>query len=87
MQKIKGRTSFLLNQYKGFKPLADTNKKESKKPIWQQKYSAPKEVTTEEQLENTIKYIQTNRNKHQLEPHQEILQNLIDTMCCSFDGI
>ena len=87
MQKIKGRTSFVLNKgkgfnkgNKGFKPLAE----KKKKPIWQQKYSSPKEITSQYQLENTIRYIQTNRNKHQLPPHKENLQNIIDDMCSSF---
>ena len=93
MQKIKGRTSFVLNKSnskgfnKGFKPLAFkplAEKKEKKKPIWQQKYSSPKEITSQNQLENTIRYIQTNRNKHQLPPHKENLQNIIDDMCSSF---
>ncbi|WP_299669512.1 transposase [uncultured Polaribacter sp.] len=93
MQKIKGRTSFLLNKekenqkHKGFKPLVEDKKKQKQKPIWQQKYSAPKEITSVKQLENTIKYIQTNRSKHQLPPHKDNLQNIIDGMCCSIDGI
>ncbi|MEZ4797288.1 MAG: TaqI-like C-terminal specificity domain-containing protein [Flavobacteriaceae bacterium] len=87
MQKIKGRTSYHkgLNHkelnHKGLKSLD----KEKNKPLWSQKYSAPKEVTTQEQLYNTIRYIQTNRNKHELPPHNKKLQNLIDTMCCSID--
>ena len=82
MQKIKGRTSFVLN--KGFKPLVKPLVEEKKKPIWQQKYSSPKEITSQNQLENTIRYIQTNRNKHQLPPHKENLQNIIDDMCSTF---
>ena len=52
-----------------------------RKPIWQQKYSAPKEIVTEEQLQNTTKYIQTNTNKHKLKPHNQVLQQIIDDMC------
>ena len=82
MKKIKGRTSFMLNkskkiQGKGFKPLVVGKKK----PIWQQKYSSPKEITSANQLENTVKYIKSNRRKHQLEPHSEKLQNIINDMC------
>ena len=86
MKKIKGRTSFILNKSKesqkskGFKPLVVKRKK----PIWQQKYSSPKEIASVIQLENTIEYIQSNRRKHQLEPHLEKLQNIIDEMCSSF---
>lgn len=90
MQKIKGRTSFMCNkannkeqhkgQYKGLKPL---EKQQNKKPLWQQKYSAPKEVKTTEQLYNTIKYIQTNRSKHELPKHNKDVQNLIDSLTCT----
>ncbi|MDB9954460.1 N-6 DNA methylase [Flavobacteriaceae bacterium] len=73
MQKIKGRTSYF---HKGLKPLEN-------KPLWQQKYSPPKEVSSTEQLLNTLKYIQTNRNKHELPPHPKALQNTINALCCS----
>jgi type I restriction-modification system DNA methylase subunit/REP element-mobilizing transposase RayT len=81
MQKIKGRTSYFHKGhykgfYKGLKPLVN-------KPLWQQKYSPPKEVTSTEQLLNTLKYIQTNRNKHELPPHPKALQNTINALCCS----
>ncbi|QTD38924.1 transposase [Polaribacter batillariae] len=83
MQKIKGRTSFILNKSKGFKPLVVGGKKN--KPLWQQKYSAPKEITSEIQLNNTIQYIQTNRRKHKLPPHKDILQDIINKMCCRIE--
>jgi hypothetical protein len=73
---------------KGLKPLDKETVKEKqhqnthKKPLWTQKYSAPKEITTEEQLQNTIKYIKGNRKKHELPPHDRNLQNVIDNMCC-----
>ena len=78
MQKIKGRTSYT----RGLSPLA---KGGNKKPLWSQKYSAPKEITSQEQLGNTIGYIQTNRNKHELPPHSNEVQILIDQMCCSVE--
>ena len=86
MQKIKGRTSYFHKRgykghYKGLKPLEKVDGKN--KPLWQQKYSPPKEVTTTEQLLNTLKYIQTNRNKHELPPHPKALQNTINALCCS----
>jgi REP element-mobilizing transposase RayT len=73
---------------KGLKPLDKETVEEKKhqnthkKPFWTQKYSAPKEITTEEQLQNTIKYIKGNRKKHELPPHDRDLQNAIDNMCC-----
>ncbi|SFD25565.1 Eco57I restriction-modification methylase domain-containing protein [Algibacter pectinivorans] len=87
MQKIKGRTSFERNKfykenYKGLKPLAE-DKEAKNKPLWQQKYSAPKEVTTTQQLYNTITYIQTNRAKHELPEHNSDVQNIIDTLTCT----
>ncbi|MGO2359257.1 Eco57I restriction-modification methylase domain-containing protein, partial [Mesonia sp.] len=97
MQKIKGRTSYhhgLYNGqdngfYNGLKPIAEKEKEKEKekkkKPLWQQKYSAPKEITSQEQLHNTLRYIQTNRNKHELPAHSKELQNCIDQMCCSVD--
>jgi len=60
-------------------------KKKSTKPLWQQKYSAPKEVTSQEQLYNTVKYIQTNRNKHELPAHSKTVQTVIDSMTCTLD--
>lgn len=73
---------------KGLKPLDKETVEEKqhqnthKKPLWTQKYSAPKEIATEEQLQNTIKYIKSNRKKHELPPHDRDLQNVIDNMCC-----
>ena len=86
MQKIKGRTSYYHKRpykghYKGLKPLEKVDGKN--KPLWQQKYTPPKEVTTTEQLLNTLKYIQTNRNKHELPPHPKALQNTINALCYS----
>ncbi|WP_298767582.1 TaqI-like C-terminal specificity domain-containing protein [uncultured Polaribacter sp.] len=89
MQKIKGRTSYNNKRdnkgnNKGLKPLAKKEKeKENNKPLWQQKYSAPKEITSEEQLYNTVKYIQTNRAKHELPAHKKATQQIIDAMCCT----
>jgi len=83
MQTIKGKTSFIYKgSYKGFKPLAN---REKNKPLWQQKYSAPKEITTEEQLQNTLRYIQKNRSKHELPEHSDEIKQIIDTMCVDFE--
>ncbi|PHR69755.1 MAG: hypothetical protein COA67_10175 [Lutibacter sp.] len=87
MQKIKGKTSFSYKRYyKGLKSLAEKEKEkeqenESKKPLWQQKYSAPKEITSQEQLNNTIDYIQNNRSKHELPEHSNKLNTVINAMC------
>ncbi len=96
MQKIKGKTSFVHNnynvqhnglsnglsnvQYNGLKPIA----KKKKKPLWQQKYSAPKEVTNQEQLQNTINYIQKNRSKHELPEHSKQIKGIIQKMCTDY---
>ncbi|MCH7525332.1 MAG: Eco57I restriction-modification methylase domain-containing protein [Bacteroidetes bacterium] len=84
MQKIKGRTAYVKGLSKGFKPLGKNVSLESikNKPLWSQKYSAPKEITTPEQIQNTIKYIETNRTKHELPQHSRELNNCIDVMCC-----
>jgi len=90
MQKIKGKTSFIYKGlykglYKGFKPLAKEEERKKDKPLWQQKYSAPKEITTEEQLQNTLRYIQKNRSKHELPEHSDEIKQIIDTMCVDFE--
>lgn len=59
--------------------------KEKKKPLWQQKYGIPKEITITEQLNNTINYIRKNRSKHQLQKHSEPLQSIIDAMFVTKD--
>jgi len=83
MQKIKGRTSFhkglSKGLYKGLKPLVEN------KPLWQQKYSLPKEIKSSLQLQNTLKYIQTNREKHELPAHPKKLEQLIAGMCTTTD--
>ncbi|GAL70011.1 hypothetical protein JCM19302_2586 [Jejuia pallidilutea] len=93
MQKIKAITAKEVNKTREHTtatrehaPLANApleNKK--RKPLWTQKYSAPKEVTTQEQLDNTLRYIQNNRQKHELPPHINTLQTIIDNMCVSVD--
>ncbi|TQD39412.1 Eco57I restriction-modification methylase domain-containing protein [Haloflavibacter putidus] len=73
-------------------PLQDTNLqhaplrkvKKKNKPLWQQKYSAPKEITSTEQLTNTLNYIKGNRSKHELEPHPKKTQELIHGMLCTY---
>ncbi len=91
VKKIKGRTSRALHSNKGitnkgFKPLVEgEGKKEGEKsvPLWTQKFGC-KEITNQEQLENTIDYIQHNRAKHEL-PVNKTLQKHIDSMLCGYD--
>ncbi|MGC9354279.1 MAG: Eco57I restriction-modification methylase domain-containing protein, partial [Mariniphaga sp.] len=49
--------------------------------LWAEKFDG-KEITSNEQLENTITYILNNRKKHQL-PENEKLQKLIGEMTCA----
>ncbi|MGX1024288.1 Eco57I restriction-modification methylase domain-containing protein [Psychroflexus sp. MBR-150] len=94
MQKIKSITAKRVNDSRyardiarGHDPLQDKplHKEKEYKPVWQQKYSAPKEIMNEEQLQNTIAYIQNNRTKHQLPQHDKIIKSIIEKMCCTID--
>ncbi|SHI34585.1 N-6 DNA Methylase [Tangfeifania diversioriginum] len=49
--------------------------------LWAEKFDA-REVTSNEQLDNTIAYIRNNRNKHKL-PENKILQKIIAEMTCT----
>lgn len=81
MQKIKGRTARVHNSVKGINPLVQ---KENEKavPLWTQKYGC-KEITSPEQLHNTLAYVQHNRSKHQLPAHPKATALLIKNMLCS----
>ena len=67
----------------GHAPLSDGNdssapssgRGNTQTKLWTQKFGC-KKITSERQLNNTIKYIQKNRQKHQL-PENKILQHLI----------
>lgn len=89
MQKIKSITANKVNKTRITREHAPLRHaplrkgKKENKPLWQQKYSAPKEVTTEAQLQNTIRYIQNNRSKHELPEHSKALQNVISSLCTS----
>jgi type I restriction-modification system DNA methylase subunit len=68
--KIKGKTARVYNANKGIHPLV--NKGEEKAvSLWAQKFGK-KEITSEEQLWNTVNYIKTNRSKHELPEHKEL---------------
>ena len=51
--------------------------------LWTQKFGK-KEITTEDQLQNTINYIEHNRVKHDL-PYSKPLQSLMQNICCPID--
>ncbi|MDR2962427.1 MAG: N-6 DNA methylase [Bacteroidales bacterium] len=71
---------------KGACPLATSTHKqrgETQMPFWTQKFGY-KEITDQEQLFNTIEYIENNRIKHEL-PTNKGLQPLVNTMLCTID--
>ncbi len=51
------------------------------KPTWARKFNTSY-ITNDEKFENTLRYIQNNRNKHEL-PENKELQPIIDKMLCS----
>ena len=67
---------------KGHVPLSG---KETKKhnSLWTQKFGC-KEIEDEKQLWNTIEYINTNREKHELDSSKG-LQSLVGSICCDYD--
>ncbi len=77
IRKLKGKSSQKLKDYLQIP-------KEEQFTLWAQKYSNTY-IDTEEKLNNTIAYIQTNREKHGL-PINKGLQPLVDSeMCCSYN--
>ncbi len=59
------------------------SKKKSYNSLWTQKFGC-KEIKDDNQLWNTVEYINTNREKHGLETNKE-MQSIIDDMCCDYD--
>ncbi|NCQ12117.1 MAG: N-6 DNA methylase [Bacteroidetes bacterium] len=51
--------------------------------LWTQKYGC-NNITTDEQLQNTINYIQNNREKHEL-PENKELQTIISKLTCTIE--
>jgi type I restriction-modification system DNA methylase subunit/REP element-mobilizing transposase RayT len=80
VKKIKGKTARVYNSSKGINPLV---KKESERsiPLWTQKFGH-NEIFDQEQLYNTIEYIQNNRTKHEL-PTNKGIHPLVEEMCCN----
>lgn len=81
MQQIKGKTARVHNSSKGINPLVQ---KENDKavPLWTQKFGC-KEITTPEQLFNTIEYVKHNRIKHELAAHPKATALVIENMLCT----
>jgi REP element-mobilizing transposase RayT len=71
VRKLKGKSSQKLKEYKGIA-------KEEKHTLWAQKYNTGY-IDSEEQLQNTLSYIQTNRDKHDLSRNKG-LQPLVREM-------
>ncbi len=85
--KIKAITSKEYNTNKGITtrghvPLSKEEKK-TYNSLWTQKFGC-KEIKSEDQLWNTVEYIKTNRQKHEL-PSNKKLQHLADKICSSYD--
>ena len=76
--KIKGKTSRLYHSNKGINPLV-RNGDEKAVSLWTQKFSC-KPIESDEQLDNTLNYIQNNRDKHEL-PALKKLKSLSAKMC------
>ena len=81
MQKIKGKTARMHNSNKGINPLVQKGNEKSV-PLWTQKFGC-KEITTTDQLQNTLEYVKNNRNKHGLLPHNKKTQLVIENMLCT----
>jgi type II restriction/modification system DNA methylase subunit YeeA/REP element-mobilizing transposase RayT len=86
VRKLKGKSSQKLKEYLQIP-------KEEQFTLWAQKYSNTY-IDTEKKLNNTISYIQTNREKHKLPNNKGLqplvdnnkgLQPLVDKMCCSIN--
>lgn len=59
--------------------------KDGSRPFWTQKYGC-KAIKSEKQLFNTIRYIQTNREKHRLPPNEK-LKYIIQTIVKNEDSL
>lgn len=91
----KTRTEDASSETRGHVPLAksvpvtnidlvtSSDPKSKSVPLWTQKFGC-KDITSHEQLKNTVNYIENNRAKHEL-PHDKALQNHINSMVCGFD--
>ena len=56
-----------------------------RKPLWTQKFGC-KAIIDEAQLENTVNYVKTNRNKHNLPPHSNKgFKPLVDSIASEYE--
>jgi type I restriction-modification system DNA methylase subunit/REP element-mobilizing transposase RayT len=91
VQKIKAKTARTINIHRGITttehaPLSEMgNEKkrgEKQNSLWTQKFGC-KEITSPEQLYNTLEYVQHNRAKHELPPHPKATALVIENMLCT----
>ncbi len=94
VQKIKAKTSRIVNINKGITttrehaPLSDS-RGEKQNSLWTQKFGNTP-IKDEEHLWNTVEYIKTNREKHELPLHGSNkgtcpLVEIINDFCCSYE--
>ncbi|NOQ24190.1 MAG: N-6 DNA methylase [Bacteroidales bacterium] len=84
MRLLKGQSAYLYNRR--VNPTVDSQKPEysdgTKQKFWAKSFYKV-EITDDSQMQNTIKYIKTNREKHQLPVHSDGLSHLINEIMCS----
>jgi REP element-mobilizing transposase RayT len=88
MKKIKGRTARECNKARthsvnGINSVGDVGKKlkDGSTPFWAQKYYC-KPITTLQQYDNTVNYIENNRVKHELDENEflkKTIENFVRT--------
>ncbi|OFX28358.1 MAG: hypothetical protein A2X08_10795 [Bacteroidetes bacterium GWA2_32_17] len=88
--KIKGKTSRAYHFNKGINPLVQSEGEKSIS-LWTQKFGC-NEIKDETQLWNTIEYIRTNRQKHELsigtdnvDKGKNTLTKIIESFCCDYE--
>ncbi len=86
VRRLKWKSAYMYN--KGVNPLVedeDPNYSDGTKyHLWAQKYHS-EEIISDEQLANTIEYIENNREKHEL-PVNKGVHPLVKKMCCTYEA-
>ncbi len=86
VRRLKWKSAYMYN--KGVNPLVeaeDPNYSDGTKyHLWAQKYHS-EEIISDEQLANTIEYIENNREKHEL-PVNKGVHPLVQKMCCTYQA-
>jgi type I restriction-modification system DNA methylase subunit/REP element-mobilizing transposase RayT len=77
VRKLKGKSAQKFKEYTGIS-------KDETFHLWAQKFNS-KEITGDQQLNSTIQYIQTNREKHELPDINKGLQPLVEKMTCTLE--